>query len=184
MADDPAYLLGQRVGRFLRPLVAMYVIAVGAFLVRADAIGDGLRLGLVIGMVVLGLLTATAIIVTRYAFWGFLGLYLVTVMIGSRLASLDPRPDNALIAVAAGSVIAAVGFIAATMRRGRQSTELERMLFAESTSLAFFVTMSGAVTYGLLEAWVDAPKLSMWIVWSVGMGAWLVLSIVLNRRYS
>jgi hypothetical protein len=176
----PAYRLGEAV----RPVIVVYVLIAGAFLAAATSVPSAVRVPLTVLLVAFGLLIGAAFFVTRYAFWGFLTAYVVIVMLGSRLRAIEPHPKGALIAVAVGSVIAAIGFMITTIRGGRRNTELERMLFSESTSLAFFLTMIGAITYSLLEAWVDAPRLSMWVVWSVGMGSWAILSLVLKRRYS
>jgi hypothetical protein len=71
-----------------------------------------------------------------------------------------------------------------TITYGRKSKELERLIFNEGTSIAFFVTMLSALTYGLLESWVEAPHMSAWATWMVGMGSWGLLSIALRRKVS
>jgi hypothetical protein len=120
----------------------------------------------------------------RSAVVGAIGLYVVLVGVGSVLQTQEPRPSGALIAIAIGTIVAAGIALFASVRKGRRSRELDRMLFTEATSVAFFVTMLSAVTYALLESWVDAPKLSMWFVWTVGMGAWIVSATTFKRRYS
>jgi multisubunit Na+/H+ antiporter MnhB subunit len=110
--------------------------------------------------------------------------YVVLVGVGSVLQAREPRPDGALIAIAVGTIVTGVVGLVYVARKGRQSRELDRMLFTEATSIAFFVTMVSAISYALLESWIDAPKLSMWFVWTVGMGAWIVASSVFRRRYS
>ncbi len=93
-------------------------------------------------------------------------------------------PSPAMWGIAGGTIGAGLGVMGVIVTWGRKAKELDRVLFTEGTSLAFFVTMIAALTYGLLEAWVDAPRLSAWTTWAVGMGSWAVLSLVLRRRVS
>ena len=60
--------------------------------------------------------------------------------------------------------------------------ELDRLIVSESTSLAFFATMLAALTYGLLESFIDAPRLTAWTTWMFGMGSWVVLTHVFRRK--
>jgi len=138
-------------------IVALVVGALGAFLAARAARVGGLAL---------------------------IGVYIALVGAGSILSGVHPRPQGVLIGIALGSIIAALSGLLAFIRLGRRSKELDRLMFLESTSIAFFVTMLFVLTYALLEAWINAPKLSMWAVWTVGMLSWAVLSSVFKRRYS
>ena len=113
-----------------------------------------------------------------------MAVYIALVGTGAILAGIHPRPEAALIAIAAASIVAALSGVISFVRLGRESKELDRLMFLESTSIAFFVTMLFALTWGLLEVWVNAPHPSMWIVWTVGMVSWIVVSTIFNRRYS
>jgi hypothetical protein len=88
-----------------------------------------------------------------------------------------------LWAIAGATIAAALTGMALVIRELGREKELERAISLEATSLAFLATMIGAVTYALLEVWVKAPHVSMWWVWGFGMGAWVLFSIVLGRRY-
>jgi hypothetical protein len=114
----------------------------------------------------------------------FGGAYVVLVAVGSVLAKREPQPREALTAVTIATMAAAIGLVVSLVRLGRASKELERLLFAEATSIAFFVTMMAAITYALAETWLGAPKQSMWLVWLVGMWTWALLAILLRRLYS
>ena len=120
----------------------------------------------------------------RDRFWLLMGVYVLSVGVGTVLQVQDPKPKAALVAVAIGTIAAAVGAMIVRIRSGRRSRELERLLFSESSSIAFFVTVLGAVSYALLETWIDAPRVSMWFVWSFGMVAWGIASAIFRRRYS
>jgi hypothetical protein len=127
---------------------------------------------------------ATAIFAMRSATVTCFGVYIVLVVIGSALQSHRPRPTVALIAIAAGTIVASVAGTLLAFLSGRQSKELDRLLFTESISVAFFVTMLFSLAYALLEVWIKAPKLSMWVLFAVGMWTWAVASVIFRRRYS
>lgn len=115
------------------------------------------------------------------AFVGLLVAYGIAVAIGR--ATFDEGdaggwPRWCLAGVTIGIALAAIGLV---IRRGRRTTELDRFVFSESTSIAFFATMLGALTYGLLESVVDAPRLSAWATWMFGMATWAVVSLGLQR---
>jgi hypothetical protein len=111
--------------------------------------------------------------------------YILLIGAGSVVKEMQHPPRPWTRWVIAGATVAA-GLIAMTavVRTARRSKELERFLSVEATSLAFFTTMIGVITYALLEVWVSAPRLSMWVVWTFGMFSWAAYSIVLGRRYS
>lgn len=79
------------------------------------------------------------------------------------------------------TVAVAVAFLGIGIRAGRRSNELDRFLFSESSSIAFFATMLAVLTYGLLEALVAAPRLSAWTAWMFGMSAWALVTVWLRR---
>jgi hypothetical protein len=66
---------------------------------------------------------------------------------------------------------------ATTKREG-----VERDVLLRATSFAFFATIFVAAAYGLLEAFADAPRISMWVPWMVGGATWSVTAVVLSRR--
>ncbi len=65
----------------------------------------------------------------------------------------------------------------------RRFRELERLLFAEATSAAFFVTVIGAAAYGLIAQYMNLPRLSLVWVSVFGLFSWVVLSWIFGRRY-
>ena len=114
------------------------------------------------------------------AFIGYIGF----VLVGGSLNNREGRPTAALVVIAIGSIVSATVSLGSLIRRARKSRELDRVLFTEATSIAFAVTMLAVLTYGLLEAFVDAPRLSMWSVWTVGMSSWAIASLVFRKKYS
>ncbi len=111
-------------------------------------------------------------------------VYSVLVIAGSVMRDSVGEDSRWMILVAAATIAAALATMVVVIRAGRRSKELERFLFTEATSIAFFVTMLAALTYGLLESWLELPRLSAWATWSVGMTSWAVLSIAMRRRVS
>lgn len=137
--------------------------------------------GFALGIASAAVLTA----LTRKLFWGLWLLFTILLAAGWLLQeqwAVAPAWFPGAMAVASIVVVAAI--LSLTIRYGHRSRELERVLFADSTSIAFFATMIGAVTYALLETWLDAPRVSMWLVWVFGMGSWFLASVLLGRRYS
>jgi hypothetical protein len=182
--ESAAYRAGYAVGGLARLAIVAFTLAIAAL--ALSSLGpEGWQPAIRIAALASGAFAALALgAATRNWLWLFIGVYVVLAGVGSVLQGLEPKPKAALIVVSVGTVAAVVGAMVVAIRGGRRSRELERFLFSESTSIAFFVTMLGAVTYALLEAWLDAPKLSMWLVWSFGMLSWIVASSVFKRRYS
>jgi hypothetical protein len=175
--------IGYRLGFSLRILVLGFFTSVVGLLI-ASGVDSSWRMPVVYASLGFGALSLFAAFVGRIVRAVPWGVYVLLVGVGSLLQGLEPRPDAALIAIAAGTVVAAACAVVLLVIHGRRTRELDRMLFTEATSVAFFVTMVSALSYALLEAWIEAPKLSMWFVWTVGMGAWIVASTVFRRRYS
>jgi hypothetical protein len=175
---------GYRIGVALRILILGFFTSVVGMLIATGLDGDWTT-PIVYASVAFGALSLVGLAFVRRsvaaASWA---LYVILVGVGSALQAREPRPDGALIAIAAGTIVSGVVGLLLVARKGRQSRELDRMLFTEATSIAFFVTMVSAISYALLESWIDAPKLSMWFVWTVGMGAWIVASTAFRRSYS
>jgi hypothetical protein len=112
-----------------------------------------------------------------------MAVYLIfTVAAATVVASAHPDPwVGALLAV---PPIAAVVYALAVQASGIRSREgIERSAYLESTSIAFVATMLSALTYGFLESWAGAPKLSAFWVWFYGMGLWAVVSTLWKRGY-
>lgn len=110
--------------------------------------------------------------------------YILLVFLVAMAPASGQRKDSGV----AGAVVAtlAAALIIATIVDGarlqRRKDGVERQIFLQSTSLAFFITVLGAVAYALFEVFVDAPKLSMWLLWSWGMAAWGIGSAVIAKR--
>ena len=179
-----AYRAGHAIGALTRLAVVVFALAIVA-LSTSSATPEEWQTPVRVGALVLGAISALLLgFAQRNLVWTLMGAYVVLVGVGSVLRGQEPKPTGALIAIAVATVASIVGAMIVAIRSGRRSRELERLLFSESTSIAFFVTMLGVVTYGLLEAWLDAPELSMWFVWSFGMIAWIIASAIFKRRYS
>lgn len=175
-----------RIGRFARIVsIGFFTSAVGLGLALGTSGDGGWRRVVLYASLGSAVLSAIALFVrVRRASAAAWGTYVALVGIGSVLQAQEPRPDGALIAIAVGTIVSGVGGVFLLVRIGRESKELDRLLFSEATSMAFFVTMTCALSYALLESWIEAPRLSMWFVWTVGMGAWILAAALFKRRYS
>jgi hypothetical protein len=177
------YRLGRNTARLTRLMIVVFGLAIGA-LAFSGSIGSPWRtILLVLGCVFGALAVFITTVVRRQPAIFATGVYILLVVAGSIVRG-GGASDAALIVIAIGTIVSGAAIVLLVMRAGRKSKELERMLFSEATSMAFFITMLGAITYALLEAWLDVPKISMWVPWSIGMGSWAILSVMLGRRYS
>jgi hypothetical protein len=102
----------------------------------------------------------------------------------SLVTALEPAPTwvGALVALTAS--VPATGMVLAGPLQLRRQDGVERSILLWSTSLAFFVTMTSSLTYGLLEAFARVLEPSASWAYSIGMGTWLASSLVLQRRLS
>lgn len=108
-------------------------------------------------------------------------LYLL-LLVGGRAVVQEDDPDWQRWLLAGAAVVVSLAAIGVSFRSALRSREVDRVVVFEASTLAFFVTMLGALTYGLLEAFVDAPRLTAWTVWIYGMSAHAVSLIILRRR--
>jgi hypothetical protein len=107
-------------------------------------------------------------------------LLLIAVVV---LNAIEHPPLVLTVLLALIPPCAAVAGVLGQRREIRSWEGVERAVLTEATSLAFYVTAFAALTYGFLEAWAGAPRLSMFIVYIVAMGAWGLISFPMYRRY-
>jgi hypothetical protein len=93
----------------------------------------------------------------------------------------DKRAGAFSAAVAAVILVAVVGSLARNVAR---IDGLDREVLLRSAAFAFFATALSAATYALFEAFDNAPRLSMWVVWTFGMLTWAVSTAVVKARLS
>jgi hypothetical protein len=110
------------------------------------------------------------------------GLYVVATDVG--IVARDNNADWALWIIGLTSIAAGLVFMRSIVESVRSEKELERVINTDATSIAFFAVMLSALTYALLETYMDLPRVSMWLVWTVGMGTWAVMSFVVRRRFT
>jgi hypothetical protein len=81
-------------------------------------------------------------------------------------------------------ILLAVAYALAVQARGiRRGEGIERSAYVESSSIAFVATMLSILTYGFLESWADAPKLSAFWFWFYGMALWWLVGALWKRGY-
>lgn len=97
------------------------------------------------------------------------------------LAALDTdhatRPFIALLPMLPGAAICW-----SVIRQVRRADEMQRMLQFEALAIAFAATALSTFNYGFLES-VGFPKLSMFAVWPLMAGFWIVGSVIAQWRY-
>lgn len=69
------------------------------------------------------------------------------------------------------------------VRQLRRVDELQRKIQFEAMGLAFAATAITSFSYGFLEN-VGFPKLSMFAVWPLMAGFWIIGHIISTRRYA
>lgn len=85
---------------------------------------------------------------------------------------------------ALGLVLVLCAVVGALLYLARGLEELERLLFTEATSVVFFLTLVAAGAYAALEAFLDAPKVSLGWLPLVGLALWGLTSALFSRRYT
>jgi len=104
------------------------------------------------------------------------------LLVGGRLVvqANDPAWQRGLLA--ALIIAVALATVGVLFRSARRTREVDRAVVAEATSWSFFATMAAVLTYGLLESFTNAPRLSMWSVWMFGMTGWALSSVLFRRK--
>ena len=110
------------------------------------------------------------------------GLPGLAATIVHRYAEPDPSSIGVLRAISVVAVLAVIlGFL---LIAGRRHVELDRLLFTEATSVAFFATLVVAGGYAALETHADLPRLSFAWVPVIGLVIWGISALVFKRRVS
>lgn len=183
-AKDAAGVRGRMV-RFQKPVLVAYVISAAAGFATAGIDNRTARFGFGIAVAAIGLAAgAFMAVLTRTFVWAVWSVYISDCIVGM-VVIRGSHPERAVVWVLGGIAIAAAAAgMVLVVQAVRGSQELERLISFESTSIAFFATMIAAVTYALLESWLDLPSLSAWFVFAFGMGSWILADRIFNRRYS
>jgi hypothetical protein len=113
-----------------------------------------------------------------------LAVYTVFVLVGTILKEIVHAPPRALlIAVAIATVLSGAAALVSAAARGMRQTELDRFIFSEASSIAFFATILGLLTADLLAAWLDFDPPGPMVFAMLGGGAWVVAAVALRRRF-
>jgi len=97
---------------------------------------------------------------------------------------VEPNPAWAVHMRAAGLALVVSVSLAMSLVYGRRKRELERAVFNEATTIAFFVTAIASATYGVLQTAFDIPRLSFLWIAIFAAACWAVCLSVVTRRYS
>jgi hypothetical protein len=99
-------------------------------------------------------------------------------------AFIDPDPSWLGVLRAISYFLLITLAMTVAMKYAKGVRELDRVLFTEATSTAFFVTLAGAGAYSIAQRWLDAPALPLAAVSAFGLVAWGVIAFLLSRRYT
>jgi hypothetical protein len=107
----------------------------------------------------------------------------IAAFVGLSYLGTARHPPVAGAVIAVGAAAIGLGATFFMVARGLITTEgVEREQYLVSTSIAFMVTMAGAAGAAIAQTAFDAPRVSLWWVYSGGILAWLVASAVYGRR--
>lgn len=113
-----------------------------------------------------------------------IGVYCALAAIGSFLHH-SGHPTGAVLWVIAGlTTAAAAAVLVMAGAAGLRERELDKVIFWNASSLGFFAMMLVGITYGLLDAWLELPALSVWVIVAAGAVAWMAAFIAQHERFS
>jgi hypothetical protein len=114
-----------------------------------------------------------------------ISLALIPVAVaGNAIRILDPNPAWAETLRALGFAFFLCLLLVIGMRLGGRLRELEKAVFNEASSLAFFITVVVAALYGFADGFLGAPRLSFLWLPVIGGLSWVVAWGIRERRYS
>lgn len=153
--------------------------------------GGGERIGAIGGMVGVGLGMSAATAAVRREHGDPKPSLVATMNVVSRGAAVvfvGMAVYFAAAFIAGGAVVPILGGAAmlvslawapvAVLRR----EGIEREVLLRATCFGFFVTVLGSAFYAMFESFADAPRVSMWVPYAVGMLTWSIAASVLQHR--
>ena len=117
----------------------------------------------------------------RFALW--MALYVVLVLVVSTLFDAGQIPRGLLVPAALLPMVPAVLAAFASMDRIRALDEMQRKIQADGILFSWVITAVVTLSYGFLEVYAGAPRLSMFAVWPMMAVLWAAGSLVAARRY-
>ena len=102
--------------------------------------------------------------------------------VGVRLTR--PHAPWALQVRSVGVAIVLTSALTLAFLFARRLRELDRVVYTEATSIAFFVTAAGCGFYGAMQKFLNAPRLSLVWVPIFAAVSWAVAAFLVERRYS
>jgi hypothetical protein len=154
--------------------------------------GGGERVGAIGGMVGVGLgMCAATTAVRRQHADGPMPSLVTTIneiASGAAVVFIGMAVYFAAAFIAGGTAIPIIGggallvSLAWASRVVLRREGIEREVLLRATCFAFFVTVLGSAFYAMFESFADAPHLSMWVPYAVGMVTWSIAATVLQHR--
>jgi hypothetical protein len=110
----------------------------------------------------------------RRELFGALFIYMIVLFAVTWVARSMPE-GPLLTMLALVPMLPALGMLWAMIRHFKRMDEYLRVWSIENLAIAGAITATFSVTYGFLEG-VGFPRLSMWVIWSLFMGGWGVIT--------
>lgn len=108
-------------------------------------------------------------------------VYLVAVLLSSWLM-LGMDSIAGRIAVSLIPVVPMIAMALVVIRQLRRLDELAQRIQLNALGIAFVCTALITFSYGFLEV-AGLPRLSMFMVWPIMAGVWLIATLLGTRRY-
>ena len=114
-----------------------------------------------------------------------MGIYMVLLFASTYAVQMPMFAWRPLrIVVTLLPVLPLFGVLGVSMRKYRESDELQRKIQAEGIIFGFGLTAIVTLTYGFLQANADAPAISYVWVWPLLAVGWVIGMLIARRRYS
>jgi hypothetical protein len=112
-----------------------------------------------------------------------MALYALAIAAASVAVNVADPPTAVRVALALAPAAALLWGMAGWLTAVRAFDELGRRVFVEAAATTLGLLLAGAVTHGLLEAYVGIPPLNGFVVFAAGGLVYTVASAAAWRRY-
>lgn len=108
--------------------------------------------------------------------------YVITLIISLKFLGSGHENQILRTLVSLSPMLPAIAACWVILRQLRRSDELQRIIQLEALAIAFGGTSIITCGYGFLEN-VDYPHVSMFAVWPIMAGLWVLAQLYATRRY-
>ena len=112
-----------------------------------------------------------------------MGLYAVLVVAQGFLLEPGAFPPVVMVPLALLPMVPAIWAMGGWLDAVRSMDELQRQIHSEAGLISLGLTAVLTFSYGFLEIYIGAPRLSMFVVWLVIAPAFALGNALVRRRY-